>query len=74
MIETLDLSVGQIVKRLKKLKLFDNTLLIFCSDNGGKQKYALQKPFKKGKGWLYEGGIRVPLIISWPRNHKFLCF
>ena len=68
MIETLDLSVGQIVKKLKKLKLFDNTLLIFCSDNGGKHKYALQKPLKKGKGWLYEGGIRVPLIISWPRR------
>ena len=72
MIETLDLSVGQIVKKLKNLKLFDNTLFIFCSDNGGKHKYALQKPFKKGKGWLYEGGIRVPLIISWPekiQNH-----
>ena len=59
MIETLDLSVGQIVKGLK-LKLFDNTLLIL-SDNGGKQKYALQKPFKKGKGWLYEGGIEYHL-------------
>lgn len=70
MIETLDLSVGQIVKKLQKLKLFDNTLLIFCSDNGGKQKYASQKPFKKGKGWLYEGGIRVPLIISWPNKIK----
>ena len=72
MIETLDLSVGQIVKKLKNLKLFDNTLFIFCSDNGGKHKHALQKPFKKGKGWLYEGGIRVPLIISWPekiQNH-----
>ena len=68
MIETLDLSVGQIVKKLKNLKLFDNTLLIFCSDNGGKHKHASQKPFKKGKGWLYEGGIRVPLIISWPRK------
>ena len=70
MIETLDLSVGQIVKKLKNLKLFDNTLLIFCSDNGGKYKHASQKPFKKGKGWLYEGGIRVPLIISWPRKIK----
>ncbi len=70
MIETLDLSVGQIVKKLKNLKLFDNTLLIFCSDNGGKHKHASQKPFKKGKGWLYEGGIRVPLIISWPRKIK----
>ena len=70
MIETLDMSVGQIIKKLKILGLFDNTLLIFCSDNGGKQKHALQTPFKKGKGWLYEGGIRVPLIISWPKKIK----
>ena len=49
MIETLDLSVGQIVKKLKNLKLFDNTLLIFCSDNGGNHKYASQNPFKKCK-------------------------
>ena len=70
MIETLDKSVGQIIEKLKMLDLFDNTLLIFCSDNGGKHKYALQTPFKKGKGWLYEGGIRVPLIISWPKKIK----
>ena len=70
MIETLDMSVGQIIKKLKILGLFDNTLFIFCSDNGGKQKHALQTPFKKGKGWLYEGGIRVPLIISWPKKIK----
>ena len=70
MIETLDKSVGQIIKKLKILDLFDNTLLIFCSDNGGKHKHALQTPFKKGKGWLYEGGIRVPLIISWPKKIK----
>ena len=70
MIETLDKSVGEIINKLKILDLFDNTLLIFCSDNGGKQKHALQTPFKKGKGWLYEGGIRVPLIISWPKKIK----
>jgi arylsulfatase A len=70
MIETLDKSVGEIINKLKILDLFDNTLLIFCSDNGGKHKHALQTPFKKGKGWLYEGGIRVPLIISWPKKIK----
>jgi len=70
MIETLDNSVGEIIKKLKTLKLSDNTLLIFCSDNGGKHKHASQAPFKKGKGWLYEGGIRVPLIISWPKKIK----
>ena len=70
MIETLDKSIGEIINKLKILDLFDNTLLIFCSDNGGKHKHALQTPFKKGKGWLYEGGIRVPLIISWPKKIK----
>ena len=70
MIETLDKSVGQIIKRLEELKLIENTILIFYSDNGGKHAYASQKPFRKGKGWLYEGGIRVPLIISWPKKIK----
>ena len=70
MIETLDKSVGKIIKKLKTLELFQNTLIIFCSDNGGKHRHALQTPFKKGKGWLYEGGIRVPLIISWPKKIK----
>ena len=70
MIETLDKSVGLIIKRLEELKLIENTILIFYSDNGGKHTHASQKPFRKGKGWLYEGGIRVPLIISWPKKIK----
>ena len=70
MIKTLDKSVGQIVKKLDALKLLDNTIIIFYSDNGGKNAHASQKPFRKGKGWLYEGGIRVPLIISWPKKIK----
>ena len=70
MLESLDKSVGQIINKLIDLNILDNTLIIFYSDNGGKHNHALQKPLRKGKGWLYEGGIRVPLIISWPKKVK----
>lgn len=66
MIETLDKSVGRIMELLEELDLKRNTLLIFYSDNGGKKAYATQNPFRAGKGWLYEGGIRVPLIVRYP--------
>jgi len=65
MIETLDNSVGRIIKKINQSKIDNNTIIIFYSDNGGRDKYAKQTPFRKGKGWLYEGGIHVPLIISY---------
>ncbi|MBV6645587.1 MAG: sulfatase [Cyclobacteriaceae bacterium] len=70
MIEALDVSIGRILKTLENLELSKNTLVIFCSDNGGEERYASQKPFRKGKGWLHEGGIRIPLIIRWPGHIK----
>ncbi len=70
MVQELDKSVGDILNTIQELGISDNTLVIFYSDNGGKDAYAFQKPFRKGKGWLYEGGIRVPLIIRWPRKIK----
>jgi uncharacterized sulfatase len=66
MIETLDKSVGRILRTLEKHNLEENTLVIFYSDNGGKVAYASQEPFRKGKGWLYEGGIRVSLVARFP--------
>jgi len=65
MIETMDKSVGRIVEKIKQSKIENHTIIIFYSDNGARDLYAKQTPFRKGKGWLYEGGIHVPLIISY---------
>jgi arylsulfatase A len=65
MIERLDNSCGEIFNKIHELGLDENTVVIFFGDNGGRDKYAKQTPFRAGKGWLYEGGIREPLIVKW---------
>lgn len=70
MVERLDSGVGEVIRAIKEAKIEENTLLIFYSDNGAKHAYAKQTPFRKGKGWLYEGGIRVPFIASWKGKIK----
>ena len=65
MIERLDNSCGAIFEKINELGLDENTIIIFFADNGGRDKYAKQTPFRAGKGWVYEGGIREPLIVSW---------
>ncbi len=70
MIESLDQSVGRVMKKLDSLKLRKNTIFIFFSDNGGHGKITDNAPLRGSKGMLYEGGIRVPLIVSWPENVK----
>ena len=65
MIERLDNSCGTIFNKINELGLEDNTVIIFFSDNGGSHTYAAQTPLRAGKGWLYEGGIREPMIVKW---------
>ena len=65
-LKRLDASTGRIMDKIGELGLKENTLFIFYSDNGGVPMFARQTPYRKGKGWLYEGGVRVPLVIRWP--------
>ena len=66
MIEALDTSFGKIMAHLDKKGLSDNTLVIFTSDNGGFAGVSDNRPLRESKGHIYEGGIRVPLMIRWP--------
>lgn len=70
MIESVDQSVGKINKTLEDLDLSENTILIFFSDNGGHGTYTCQKPLRGGKGMFFEGGIRVPMFVYWPKTIK----
>lgn len=71
MVYSLDKAVGAIINELKKLDIYEETLIIFTSDNGGLidqngERFTDNSPLRAGKGYPYEGGIRVPMIISWP--------
>ncbi len=72
MVAAMDENVGRIINELKNLGLDKNTWVIFTSDNGGlstlrrKNAPTSNNPLRAGKGWCYEGGIRVPLIIAGP--------
>jgi arylsulfatase A len=77
MMETMDDSVGRVLDKLESLGLSENTIVIFTSDNGGLHVLEFPGtpathcgPYRAGKGYLYEGGLREPLIVRWPSKIK----
>jgi hypothetical protein len=75
MVESMDESVGRVLKALDEHKLSEKTIVIFTSDNGGLATMegavngipaTINSPYREGKGFLYEGGVRVPFIIRGP--------
>jgi arylsulfatase A-like enzyme len=71
MVKALDENIGRLITKLKALNLYDNTIIVFTSDNGGLSTTrdggpTSVTPLRAGKGWCYEGGIRIPLIIRAP--------
>lgn len=74
MVEAMDLAVGKVLDELDELGLAENTIVFFMSDNGGLSTSeghpTSNRPLRAGKGWLYEGGIREPMIIKWPGQVK----
>ncbi|WP_244887419.1 sulfatase [Algoriphagus faecimaris] len=72
MVEAMDQAVGKVLDELERQGLEKNTIIVFFSDNGGlstaEGSPTSNLPLRAGKGWLYEGGIRVPLAISWPAS------
>ena len=67
MVQSIDDGVGPILRKLDELGLADNTIIVFTSDGGGETNVTSNRPLRAGKSSLYEGGIRVLLLVR-PRG------
>ena len=65
MVDSMDQAIGRILDALDAKGIADNTFVLFFSDNGG-TSYGDNKPWRSGKGAVYEGGVRVPAVVRWP--------
>jgi arylsulfatase A-like enzyme len=72
MIYNLDQNIGRLLQALEHAGKADNTIVIFTSDNGGlatsEGSSTCNAPLAEGKGWVYDGGVRVPLLVRWPQT------
>jgi arylsulfatase A-like enzyme len=70
MVESLDENIARLLSTLEHQGIAENTLVIFTSDNGGlstaEGSPTTNIPLSEGKGWMYEGGTREPMIVKWP--------
>ncbi|MEM1060376.1 MAG: sulfatase [Verrucomicrobiota bacterium] len=70
MVENLDANIGRLLEALREAQVDDNTIVMFTSDNGGLSSAegspTCNLPLREGKGWMYEGGTREPLLVKWP--------
>ena len=74
MVEAMDQAIGKVLKALDDNGVAEDTIVVFFSDNGGlstsEGSPTSNLPYRAGKGWMYEGGIREPLIVRWPKAVK----
>lgn len=78
MVENMDRNVGRLLETLKELGIEKNTIVVFSSDHGGLSNDGTHQrhlatsnyPLRAGKGWMYEGGTKVPLLLRWPGHFK----
>jgi arylsulfatase A-like enzyme len=78
LVENTDENIGKLIKALKENGLYENTIIVLTSDHGGLSTRGKNNriiptsnaPFRAGKGWIYEGGIKVPLMIHYPKEIK----